>query len=112
MSADNVITVSAGQYPCIFIMIEWIEDCKDTLITQSNLIKVADNAQVDQDFQNHLSYHKMIEFEEWKIFIMSQTEAELLSKEMKMMQWIKNNQFKSVKAAQSISAQLGFSQPV
>ena len=33
----------------------------------------------------------MIKFEERKIFIMSQTDAELLNKEMKTMQRIKNN---------------------
>lgn len=54
----------------------------------------------------------MIEFEEQKVFIMSQTEAELLNKEMKTMQQIKKNQFNSVKAAQNTSAQSEFAQSV
>jgi len=112
MLINNTITVGAGQYPHISVMVEWIENLEDTLMTQSDLIRVADQAQVDQDLQNHLPYWKMIEFEEQKVFIMSQTEAELLNREMKTMQQIKQNQFNSVKAAQNTFTQSGFAQPV
>jgi len=52
----------------------------------------------------------MIEFEERKVFIMSQIEARLFNEEMKTMQRIKNDQFKATKAAQFIVSQPGFSQ--
>jgi len=79
-------------------------------MSRSDLIRVADQARVDQDLQNYLSYRKMIEFEERKIFIMSQTDAELLNEEMKTMQRIKNDQFKAAKAAQTTVAQSTFAQ--
>jgi len=53
----------------------------------------------------------MIEFEERKVFIMSQTKARLFNEEMKAMQRIKNDQFKATKAAQFTVDQPGFSQP-
>lgn len=40
----------------------------------------------------------MIEFEERKVFIMSQIEVKLFNEEMKTMQRIKNDQFKAIKA--------------
>jgi len=79
-------------------------------MSRSDLIRVADQARIDQDLQNHLSFRKMIDFEERKIFILSQTEAELLNEEMKTMQRIKNDQFKAAKAAQITVAQSEFSQ--
>ncbi len=111
MSTDDAITMSAEIYSCISVMIEWLKDLEDTLMSRSDLIRVADQARVDQDLQNHLSFCKMIDFEEWKIFILSQTEAELLNGKMKTMQRIKNDQFKATKAAQITVAQPGFSQP-
>ncbi len=53
----------------------------------------------------------MIEFEERKVFIMSQTKARLFNEEMKAMQRIKNDQFKAAKATQFTVGQPGFSQP-
>ena len=53
----------------------------------------------------------MIEFKGKKVFIMSQTEAELFNEEIKAMQQIKNDQFKAAKAAQFTVSQAGFSQP-
>ena len=41
MSVDDVIKSSAGQYPRISVMVEWLRDLEDTLILGSNLIKVA-----------------------------------------------------------------------
>jgi len=110
MSIDDVITTSAGQYLRISVMVKWVRDLKDTLMSRSDLIRVADQARVDQDLQNYLSYCKMIEFEGRKIFIMSQTDAELLNEEMKTMQRIKNDQFKAAKAAQTTFAQSAFAQ--
>jgi len=110
MSINDVITTSAGQYLRISVMVKWVRDLKDTLMSRSDLIRVADQARVDQDLQNYLSYRKMIEFEERKIFIMSQTDAELLNEEMKTMQRIKNDQFKAAKAAQTTFAQSAFAQ--
>ncbi|MCJ1280630.1 Glutamine-rich protein 2 [Puttea exsequens] len=109
MSVDDAITSGAGQYPRISVMVEWLGDLEDTLLSRSDLIKIADQARVDQDLSNHLPYRKMIEFEGRKVFIMSQTEAGLFNGEMKAMQRIKNDQFKAVKAAQS--SQTGIFQP-
>ena len=92
-------------------MVEWLGDLEDTLLSRSDLIKIAGQARVDQDLQNHLPYRKMIEFEGRKVFIMSQTETGLLNGEMKAMQRIKNDQFKAAKAAQFTVGQPGFSQP-
>ncbi len=111
MSVDDAITTGAGQYPRISVMVEWVGDLKDTLMSRSDLIRVAGQARVDQDLQNHLSYRKMIEFEGRKVFIMSQTDAGLLNGEMKAMQRIKNDQFKAAKAAQTTVAQPAFAQP-
>ena len=85
-------------------------DLEDTLISRSDLIRIAGRARVDHDLQNHLPYRKMIEFEGRKVFIMSQTEAGLLNGEIKAMQRIKNDQFKPIKASQTIVAQPGFTQ--
>ena len=93
MSVDDAITTGAGQYPRISVMVEWVGDLEDTLMSRSDLIRVAGQARVDQDLQNHLPYRKMIEFEGRKVFIMSQTDAGLLNGEMKAMQRIKNDQF-------------------
>lgn len=71
MLIDDAITSRANQYPRISIMIELLKDLKDTLLSQSDLIKIANQTQIDQDLSNHLSYHKMIDFEERKVFIMS-----------------------------------------
>lgn len=111
MSVDDAITSGAGQYPRISVMVEWLGDLEDTLLSRSDLIKIAGQARVDQDLPNHLPYRKMIEFEGRKVFIMSQTEAGLFNGEMKAMQRIKNDQFKAVKAAQFTVGQPGFSQP-
>jgi len=54
-------------------------------MSRSDLIRIVDQAQVDQDLHNHLSCRKMIEFEERKVFIMSQTKVELFNEEMKTM---------------------------
>lgn len=109
MSVDDAITSGAGQYPRISVMVEWLGDLEDTLLSRSDLIKIAGQARVDQDLPNHLPYRKMIEFEGRKVFIMSQTEAGLFNGEMKAMQRIKNDQFKAAKAAQF--SQTGISQP-
>ena len=111
MSVDDAITSGAGQYPRISVMVEWLGDLEDTLLSRSDLIKIAGQARVDQDLSNHLPYRKMIEFEGRKVFIMSQTEAGLFNGEMKAMQRIKNDQFKAAKAAQFTVGQAGFSQP-
>jgi len=111
MSTDDAITMGAEIYSRISVMIEWLRDLEDTLMSRSDLIRVAGQARVDQDLQNHLPFRKMIDFEGRKIFILSQTEAELLNEEMKTMQRIKNDQFKAAKAAQITVAQPGFSQP-
>ena len=109
MSVDDAITSGAGQYPRISVMVEWLGDLEDTLLSRSDLIKIAGQARVDQDLSNHLPYRKMIEFEGRKVFIMSQTEAGLFNGEMKAMQRIKNDQFKAAKAAQF--SQTGIFQP-
>ena len=109
MSVDDAITSGASQYPRISIMVEWLGDLEDTLLSRSDLIKIASQARVDQDLSNHLPYRKMIEFEGRKVFIMSQTEARLFNGEMKAMQRIKNDQFKAAKAAQF--SQTGIFQP-
>ncbi len=111
MSVDDAITSGAGQYPRISVMVEWLRDLEDTLMSRSDLIRIANQARVDQDLHNHLSCRKMIEFEGRKVFIMSQTEAGLFNEEMKAMQRIKNDQFKAAKAAQFTVGQPGFSQP-
>ena len=111
MSVDDAITSGAGQYPRISVMVEWLGDLEDTLLSRSDLIKIAGQARIDQDLPNHLPYRKMIEFEGRKVFIMSQTEAGLFNGEMKAMQRIKNDQFKAAKAAQFTVAQPGSSQP-
>ena len=121
MSVDDAITSGAGQYPRITMMVEWLGELEDTLMSRSDLIRMAGQARVDQDLQNHLPYRKMMEFEGRRVFIMSQTEAGLLNGEMKAMQRIKNDQFKVAKAAQTTvgqpgvlrpgTAQAGFAQP-
>jgi hypothetical protein len=111
MSVDDAITSGAGQYPRISVMVEWLGDLEDTLLSRSDLIKIAGQARIDQDLPNHLPYRKMIEFEGRKVFIMSQTEAGLFNGEMKAMQRIKNDQFKAVKAAQFTVGQPGLAQP-
>ncbi len=111
MSVDDAITSGAGQYPRISVMVEWLGDLEDTLMSRSDLIRIAGQARVDQDLHNHLPCRKMIEFEGRKVFIMSQTEAGLFNGEMKAMQRIKNDQFKAAKAAQFTVGQPGFSQP-
>jgi len=70
MSVDDAITSGAGQYPRISVMVEWLGDLEDTLMSRSDLIRIAGQARVDQDLQNHLPYRKMIEFEGRKVFIM------------------------------------------
>jgi len=110
MLIDDAITLRASQYSRISVMIEWLEDLEDTLLSRSDLIKIASQARVDQDLPNHLLYRKMIEFEERKVFIMSQIEAGLFNEEMKTMQRIKNDQFKATKATQFTIDQSGFSQ--
>ena len=102
MSIDDVITSRIEQYSRITMMMKWLRELKDTLISRNDFIRLADQTRVDQDLQNHLSYRKMMKFEERRVFIMSQTEAELLNEEMKAMQRIKNDQFKMTKAAQII----------
>ena len=66
-------------------------------MSRNDLIRLIDQTRVDQNLQYHLSYRKMINFEKRKIFIMSQTEAELLNEKIKTMQRIKNDQFKMTK---------------
>lgn len=111
MSVDDAITSGAGQYPRISVIVEWLGDLEDTLLSRSDLIKIAGQARIDQDLPNHLPYRKMIEFEGRKVFIMSQTEAGLSNGEMKAMQRIKNDQFKAAKAAQFTVGQPGLAQP-
>lgn len=82
-------------------MVEWLGDLEDTLMSRSDLIRIAGQARVDRDLLNHLPYRKMIAFEGRQVFIMSQTEARLLNGEMKAMQRIKNDQFKAAKANQT-----------
>jgi len=89
-------------------MVEWLGDLEDTLLSRSDLIKIAGQARVDQDLPNHLPYRKMIEFEGRKVFIMSQTEAGLFNGEMKAMQRIKNDQFKAAKRLNLQSANQDF----
>ena len=101
MSVDDAVTSGAGQYPRISVMVEWLGDLEDTLMSRSDLIRIAGQARVDRDLQNHLPYRKMIAFEGRQVFIMSQTEAGLLNGEMKAMQRIKNDQFKAAKANQT-----------
>ena len=103
--------MGAEIYSRISVMVEWLKDLEDTLMSRSDLIRVAGQARVDQDLQNHLPFRKMIDFEGRKIFILSQTEAGLLNGEMKTMQRIKNDQFKAAKAAQFTVGQPRFSQP-
>ena len=109
ISVDDAITSGAGQYPHISIIVEWLGDLEDTLLSRSNLIKIAGQARVDQDLSNHLPYRKMIEFEGLKVFIIAQKEAGLFNGEMKAMQRIKNDQFKTATAAQF--SQTGIFQP-
>ena len=116
MSVDDAITIGAGQYPRISAMVEWVGDLEDTLMSRSDLIRIAGQTRVDQDLLNHLPCRKIIDFEGRQVFIMSQTEAGLLNGEMKAMQRIKNDQFKAAKAAQTAIAhsappQQGFAQP-
>lgn len=111
MSVDDAITLGAGQYSRISVMVEWLGDLEDTLMSRSDLIKTAGQAHVDQDLQNHLPCRKIIQFEGRKVFIMSQTEAGLLNGEMKATQRIKNDQFKAAKAAQFTVGQPGMAQP-
>ena len=111
ISVDDAITLGAGQYPRITMMVEWLGELEDTLMSRSDLIRLAGHARVDQDLQNHLPYRKMMEFEGRRVFIMSQTEAGLLNGEMKAMQRIKNDQFKVAKAAQTTVGQPGVLQP-
>jgi len=63
MSVDAAITVGAGPYPRISVMVEWLGDLEDTLMTRSDLIRVAGKARVEQDLQNQLPYRKKIEYE-------------------------------------------------
>ena len=92
-------------------MVEWLGDLEDTLMSRSDLIRIAGQARVDRDLQNHLPYCKMIAFEGQQVFIMSQTEAGLLNGEMKAMQRIKNDQFKAAKANQTSFGQPALPQP-
>ena len=110
MSIDDVVTSGAGQYPRISVMVEWLGDLEDTLMTRSDLIRIAGQARVDRDLQSHLPYRKMIVFEGRQVFMMSQTESGLLNGEMKAMQRIKNDQFKAAKANQSSLSQSAFPQ--
>ena len=111
MSVDDAITSGAGQYPRITVMVEWLGELEDTLMSRNDLIRIAGQARVDQDLQNQLPCRKMMEFEGRRVFIMSQTEAGLLNGEMKAMQGIKNDQFKVAKAAQTTVGQPAFPQP-
>ena len=70
MSVDDAITIGAGRYPPIYAMVEWLGDLEDTLMTRSELIKLA-GPRVDQDLPSHLPYRKMIEFEGRQVFVMS-----------------------------------------
>ena len=110
MSVDDAVTLGAGQYPRISVMVEWLGDLEDTLMTRSDLIRIAGQARIDRDLQSHLPYRKMITFEGRQVFIMSQTEAGLLNGEMKAMQRIKNDQFKAAKANQASLGQPVFPQ--
>ena len=111
MSVDDAVTSGAGQYPRISVMVEWLGDLKNTLMSRSDLICITGQARVDRDLHNHLPYRKMIAFEGRQVFIMSQTEAGLLNGEMKAMQRIKNDQFKVAKANQTSFSQLALPQP-
>ena len=111
MSVDDAITLGAGQYPRIAVMVEWLGDLEDTLLSRSDLNCIAGQARVDRDLQNHLPYRKMIAFEGRQVFIMSQTEAGLLNGGMKAMQRIKNDQFKAAKANQVSFGQTSLPQP-
>ena len=111
MSVDDAVTSGAGQYPRISVMVEWLGDLEDTLMSRSDLIRIAGQARVDRDLQNHLPYCKMIAFEGRQVFIMSQTEAGLLNGEMKAMQRIKNDQFKAATANQTSFGQPALPQP-
>lgn len=98
MLINDAITISAKIYSRIFVIIKWLKDLENTLMSRSDLIRVANQARVDQDLQNHLSFRKMIDFEERKIFILSQIKIKFLNEEIKTMQRIKNDQFKATKA--------------
>ena len=77
-------------------------------MSRSGLIRVAGQARFDLDLQYHLPYQKVIEFERRKVFIISQTEAGVKNGEMETTQRIKNDQFKSIKAAQTSAVRPGF----
>jgi len=47
MSVDDAITSGAGQYPRISVMVEWLGDLEDTLLSRSDLIKIAGQARID-----------------------------------------------------------------
>jgi hypothetical protein len=41
ISVNNAIISGAGQYPRITIMVEWLGELEDILISRSNLIRLA-----------------------------------------------------------------------
>ena len=47
MSVDDAITSGAGQYPRISVIVEWLGDLEDTLMSRSDLIRIAGQARVD-----------------------------------------------------------------
>ena len=49
MLVDDAITSGAREYPRISIIVEWLQDPWDTLVSQSNLIRVASYARVELD---------------------------------------------------------------
>ena len=102
MSVDNAVILGAGRYPSISIMAEWLGNLEDTLLSRSDLIRIAGQQRVDHDLQDHLPYQKQVVFEGRSVYVMSQTEPGLLNGEMKAMQQKKNDQFKTAKAMQNL----------
>ena len=108
MSVDNAVILGAGRYPSISIMAEWQGNLEDTLLSRSDLIRIAGQPRVDRDLQSHLPHQKQVVFEGRQVYVMSPTQPGLLNGEMKAMQQIKKDQFKTAKAMQnSLGPQLG-----
>ena len=101
MSVNDAITVGAGPYPWISVMVEWKGGLEDTLMTRSQLHNIAGKKQVDEDLLSHLPYHEMFKFERRKVCIMTQTEAGLSKGKKKAIQRIKDDQLKAAQAKQA-----------
>ena len=111
MALNGAVTLGARRYPRISVMVEWLGDLEDTLMSRSDLIRIAGQNQVDRDVYSHLPHRKNLEFEGRSIYVMSQTEPGLFNGEMKAMQQIKSAQFQVAKAVQTMTPQGVLSQP-